>query len=128
MSIHDEIKGKAKGQDTEATRAMMGRPAHAPHALLADGDTNERLEPGYDQFTVTAQDRADAGLREDESPRWIRDPRIWKAHEMGDRARSFLHMNPGGRIVLKDGQFVTNGDDLILAAVPRELETQAQQA
>jgi|SRR5579872_6516816 len=126
MSVNVDVKGKEKGRDTEASRTMLNQPGHSPEALLADGDTNERLEPGYDQFTVTERDRRAYGIEDHEEARWIRNPHIWRQREMGDRGRMFLNQNPGGRIVKNaDGGFVENGDDLILATVPKSLSEAA---
>jgi hypothetical protein len=98
---------------------MAGEAYTSGAPLLANGDANEILPPGFDQFSLTPQEREEYGIREGEQHSWIRDPDYWAKHEMNDRAREYVRegsrCGETRRVIVHNGQPVTNGD-LILCA------------
>lgn len=78
-------------------------------------------EPGEDEYSLTADERKTFGIKDTEQHCWIRDPEVWRQRAPGDSGRKFLRDNPAGRIIYHNGQTVTNGDDLILAALPKAI-------
>lgn len=79
------------------------------------------VEQGEDSFSLTRDEKASYGIKDNEQHCWIRDPRYWTKQPgvSGDDARILKHQVPGARIIMKDGEYVENGSDLILAAVPK---------
>lgn len=79
------------------------------------------IEKGEDEYSLTSEEKKMFGIKDSEQHCWIRDPEVWKHRAPGDSGRNFLRANAhlGGRIIYHNGATVTNGDDLILAVVPK---------
>jgi hypothetical protein len=104
--------------DFDPQTAMIGRPPVANEPLLASGDA--RLRQVVDEFTISARTREEYGIKEGETPYWLRNARQWESVEMKDRGDEFLDAADGARIPLKKGQPKTHGD-LILGVIPQEV-------
>lgn len=84
------------------------------------------IEPGEDEFSLRPEEKRAFGIRDNEQHCWIRDDRYWGNKVPGNRQREFLRENAGARIILVDGEPVSNGTDLILAVRPKsEIEKKA---
>lgn len=105
---------------TKAAAEMVGKVHIENKPLLTDGQTNPRLPSEYDHLYLSSEEYKEYGINpETEVHCWIRNPNYWAQHEAGDRAAQFRREYPGRRVILQDGQFVTNGRDLILAVKSR---------
>lgn len=103
-------------------KQRMGDKSHiANQRPLVEGETQDRLPSGYDQFTVTDEMRTDLGIKPDDGVQWIRDDRWWQRHVPGNRFYEFRHNNPGAEMVMKDDQPFSNGMDLVLVKFPSEI-------
>lgn len=100
---------------------MENRSHIANQKPLVDGEANDRLPSGYDQFTVTDEMKKDLGIDPGWGLQWIRDDRWWQRHVPGNRFYEFKHNNPGAELVLHEGQPFSNGTDLVLAKIPPEI-------
>lgn len=110
--------------ETESGKKFFQETPVVNAPLLANGDVNEVREP-VDQFWLSQDERKQYGIHDHEDHAWIRNPKYWEQHEMKNRADEFKRGTVAGlergkrRIILEDGQLVTNGD-LILVAKPKE--------
>lgn len=83
-----------------------------------ESDVVEYRDPTHDEFYLSPEECKAYGIRDNEQYVWIRDPNYWANKVPGDRVRQFQRENAGGRVIMENGQFVTNGVDLILATRP----------
>lgn len=79
--------------------------------------THEKCE---DQFNVSMEERRRLGIRDDEQVCWIPDPRWWRNKAPGQSPDMWQRRNSGGRIITENGEYIPNGDDLIMAVRPME--------
>lgn len=101
--------------------------AEEQSAALTAAFAVDRTRPGEDEFSLTPDELKQFGIKDTEDYSWIRDPRQWEETRIAPgRVRQFKNENDGGRIVTFKGDYVTNGQDLILAARPRKLVEEAQ--
>lgn len=125
----------ANGLDlqTDTAQKMAGKNPVSGERILTETGVSENFEPGFDRFSLTQEERKQYGIKDNEDHAWIRNPRYWEQHEMSDRAREWRAEAPrefagGRRVVMENGNVITNGD-LILVAKPkaeREREEAAQ--
>jgi len=111
---------------TENQRKYREQRAIANEQLVVDG-TADRIQPGEDAFSLTEQDKRDLGIGEHETYKWIRDDRYWSKHVPGNRFQEWRRENRApdgsmpGRMVTQDGEPFRNGSDLVLVALPKEI-------
>ncbi len=99
------------------------RPAYVGKEATVNPATTHHL--CEDEFSVTEAERQKYKIRPDEQVCWIRDPAYWKGKVPGDPVRIFERENPGGRVIMYEGQHVANGIDVIMAVRPMaEVEAQ----
>lgn len=108
-------------RDTDASKTMAGQPAavETDKALLP-GETRERLPSGYDEFSISAEERKELNFSDTEDHVWVRNPRIWMQDEKSDRVREVKRRYPGSRVVIDPAtnEPVCQGD-LLLMAMPK---------
>jgi hypothetical protein len=114
-----------KGQKDNASGTM---PDGAKSYSSSGVEIAERAPiPGYDQFSVTPEERKTFGIQDNETVAWIRNPEHWEKHEGSDRIREFINTRDeqgrktreGARVVTDpSGSMITNMD-LVLMAYPK---------
>lgn len=118
-----DLKVDVKVDDNEGVSYRRSAPEEAVNVIrdapeVTVSQVNPAANKCEDYFSLTDEERQEYGIKDNEQPCWIRDPRWWDRHVPGNSIPMWKRGNPGGRVITVDGQYVTNGEDLILACRP----------
>lgn len=109
------LQGSKDDPDAEAIDAT-------PQVEVVNEGSEVPIDPfqtSEDQFAITAEERAMYGIRPDETIKWERDPGYWQQHAPGDPVSMTMRGVPGARAIVHNGDFVRNGPDTVLMAIPK---------